>query len=511
MMKLSKSSILLILLMLSPLVIAKDSLKLDVKEFTLGNGMKFIVLERHEAPVVSTVIRFKVGSVDERPGITGMAHLCEHMMFKGTKLFGTSNYKAEEPYMQKIDSLAGLLAIEQAKVRNPLYRGTTAGVDSLKAAIHALQLEQAKYIIKDELWETYLRNGATVLNASTYGDATQYFVNLPANRLELWMLMESDRMANLVTREYYSERDVVYEERRLRTDNEPDGSLDEQFSAAAYTACGYGWPVIGWASDLETMTRMDLEEFYHTYYAPNNIVVAIVGDVNFDEIKTLANKYFAPIPQSAKLPKILTAEPPQKGERRVEIAFDAEPKMVIGYHTVAAGAADQPALDIISSILTSGRTSRLYKKMVEELKIAQSVWAGSPFSRYPDLFTIWVTPKGSATVADNEKAIYEEIEKLKTTPISEWEIQRFHNQLEASYIRGMRSNLGMAFNLTSYTALTGDWQFIKTHYELRKAVTKDDIMRVAKIYLTAENRTVAYLVKPAEKSASENQPSGKLN
>jgi len=505
-MKILVPGLVILVLLISPATASND-IQIDVKEFTLANGMQFLVLERHEAPVFSTVLRYKVGSVDERPGITGMAHLCEHMMFKGTKLFGTSNYEAEVPYLNKIDSLAELLTIEQAKVKNPFYKGPKDKVDSLKAAIHRVQLEQAQYIIKDELWETYLRNGGTMLNASTFGDGTQYFVSLPANRLELWALMESDRMANLVTREYYSERDVVYEERRLRTDNEPGGCLDEQFSAAAFTACGYSWPVIGWASDLETMTRIDLNEFRSRFYAPNNAVAAIVGDVNFNDVKALAEKYFGSIPASTGLPKIATAEPPQKGERRVEVKFDAEPQAMIGYHTVAAGDPDLAPLEIMASILTDGRTSRLHKKMVEKLKIAQSIGCGISGSRYPDLFTFWLTPMGNATIAANEKAIYDEIEIMKTKPVSDWELQRVRNQLDANYIRTLRSNMWMAFSLSGNAALTGDWRYIMNHYEERKGVTKEDIMRVANKYFTDDNRTVDYIVKtPGANPQSKSHP-----
>ncbi|NLI15058.1 MAG: insulinase family protein [candidate division Zixibacteria bacterium] len=486
---------LLALLLISPPAVPTDDIRLDVKELTLENGMRFLVLERHESPVFSVVLRYKVGSVDERPGITGMAHLCEHMMFKGTKLFGTTDYEAELPYLRKIDSLAELLTIEQARERNPFYKGSKDKVDSLKAEIHKVQLEETRYIIKDELWETYLRNGGTMLNASTFSDGTQYFVSLPANRLELWALLESDRMANLVTREYYSERDVVYEERRLRTDNDPSGYLEEQFNAAAFTACGYSWPVIGWASDLETMTRLDLNEFRDKFYAPNNAVVAIVGDVEFDEVKYIAEKYFGPIPPSTGLPKIATIEPPQKGERRVKVKFDAEPQALIGYHTVAAGDPDLAPLEIMASILTDGRTSRLHKKMVENLKIAQSIGCGVSSSRYPDMFMFWLTPMGDATLEANENAIYAEIENMKTQPVSDWELQRVRNQLDANYIRMLRSNMWMAFSLSGNDALTGDWRYIKNHYWERKAVTKEDIMRVAKKYFTEDNRTVAYIVK----------------
>jgi predicted Zn-dependent peptidase len=240
---------------------------------------------------------------------------------------------------------------------------------------------------------------------------------------------------------------------------------------------------------------MDLIDFRNKFYAPNNAIAAIVGDVNFDEVKAMAEKYFGPIPASTGLPIIATTEPPQRGERRVEVKFDAEPQAMIGYHTVAAGDPDLAALEIMASVLTDGRTSRLYKSMVEKLKIAQSINCGVSSSRYPDMFTFWLTPMGGASLAENEKSIYDEIDALKTKPVTDWELQRVRNQLDADYIRMLRSNMWMAFNLSGNTALTGDWHYIKNHYAERKAVTKDDIMRVANKYFSEDNRTVAYIVK----------------
>ncbi len=494
----STAFLILIWVFLSGSLLPAAELPLAVRDFTLDNGMKFIVVERPMAPVVSLVIGYKVGSVDEKPGITGMAHLCEHMMFKGTRIFGTIDHAKELPYMRRIDSLAEIYHAELAELRHRFDDTGKPRLDSLKNEIHRIQIEQSKLIVKDELWETYLRHGGTNLNASTSNDATRYFVSLPANRLEIWAMMESDRMTGMVSREYYSERDVVHEERRLSLDNEPFGRLEEQLYAAAFTAAGYGWPVVGWASDLETMTRHDLEQFYKKYYCPDNAICAIVGDVDFEEVMRIARKYFGPIPPAGKPQPPTTMEPAQQGERRVEVRFDSEPLLAIGYHTVAANHQDQPVLDVIAAILTRGRTSRLHKRLVENDKTASWVRADAPFSRYPDLFTIWLGPKFPASTADNEKAIYQELESLKTIPVSELELERIRNQLEADFLRDLRSNLGLAFRLVNYEMLTGSWKNIAANLDKRKGVTAEDIMRVAAKYFTPENRTVASIVKKAE-------------
>jgi predicted Zn-dependent peptidase len=471
-------------------------IQINAKTHTFPNGLQLVVVERHWSPTVSFIVRYKVGSCDEHPGITGSAHLLEHMLFKGTRNMGTTNYDAEVPIMANIDTLAHKMTAAIIKTRNPLYRGDNSEVDSLKGAIAKLQEQEKKYIIKDEFWETYLKNGGTSLNASTGGDGTQYFVSLPSNRTELWAYMESDRMAGPILREFYSERDVVYEERRLRTDNDPRGKLEEQLAAAAFTAHSYGWPVVGWASDLETVQREEVQDFFQQHYAPNNAVIAIVGDVKFDDMVKLVGKYFDSIPPSKNpIPPVETIEPEQKGERRICVEFDANPEMVIGWHEPAGGEVDKQVFDIVSSLLSDGRTSRLYKSLVEERQIASSVWANSDFSRFPDLFTVWATPKAPHTLDEVEKAIYEEMDTLMKNGPTAWELQRVRNQLDADYVRGMQSNLGMAFRLSDMQALVGDWSYVKKLKDLRQAVTADDVKRVMQKYLTKENRTVAYLIK----------------
>ncbi len=482
----------------------KGDIQLDVKTHTFSNGLELLVVERHLSPTVSTIVRFKVGSADERPGITGTAHLLEHMMFKGTASIGITDYEAEVPLMRRIDELAHELTEAILETKSPLYRGGNEKVDSLRALIASIQEEQKQYVVKDELWETYMKNGASFLNASTGNDGTQYYVSLPSNRLELWAYLESDRISDPILREFYSERDVVYEERRLRTDNEPRGKLEEQLYAAAFTAHSYNWPVIGWASDLETIQREEVEKFFHQYYSPNNIVIGIVGDVKFDEVVKLVDRYFGPIPPSEKpVPPVTTMEPPQTGERRISVEYDAEPRLAIGWHMTAGGGRDQEVFDIIASLLSRGRTSRLYKSLVEEKQLVTSVRAHSSFTRFPDIFIIWATPKAPHTIDEVEEAIYEEIEKLSNEGPSDWELQRVRNQVDADFVRGLQSNFGLSYRIVDMQARIGDWSYLLQLKDKRQAVSSDDIKRVLADYFTEDNRTVAFLVKPENKMAQE--------
>ena len=482
----------------------KGDIQLDVKTHTFPNGLELLVVERHLSPTVSTIVRFKVGSADERPGITGIAHLLEHMLFKGTKNIGTTDYEAEMPLMRRIDELAHELTEAVIETRRPLYRGGNEKVDSLRALIALIQEEQQQYIVKYELWETYMKNGASFLNASTGNDGTQYYVSLPSNRLELWTYLESDRLSNPILREFFSERDVVYEERRVRIDNEPRGKLEEQLYAAAFTAHSYNWPVVGWASDLETVLPEEVEEFFHQYYSPNNIVIGIVGDVKFDEVVKLVDRYFGSIPPSEKpVPPVTTTEPPQTGERRISVEYDAEPRLAIGWHMPAGGGRDQEVFDIIASLLSRGRTSRLYRSLVEEKQLVTSIRARSSFTRFPDIFTIWATPKAPHTIEEVEEAIYEEIEKLSSEGPSDWELQRVRNQLDADFVRGLQSNFGLSRRIVDMQARIGDWSYLLRLKDKRQAVTPDDIKRVLTDFFTEDNRTVAFLVKPKKEMAQE--------
>ncbi len=492
-----------ILLLVSATTIRAGEIQLDVQKRTLANGMRILVVENHTAPVFSSIIRFNTGAVDERPGITGVSHLLEHMLFKGTTTIGTTDYQSEVPIMAKIDSLAHLLYREQVKLMSPLNPQDSSRMKQLRAEMAALQAEQKKYVIKDELWGTYLANGGSGLNASTGNDGTQYFLSLPKNRLELWAYLEGDRLANLVLREFYSERDVVMEERRLRTENDPRGLLDEAMSATVYWASPYCWPVVGWMSDLQSVQREDVEAYFRSHYSPANAVAVIVGDVKAEDVFDVCEKYLSKV-RSQPLPTpVVTRDAPQSGERRVEIEYDANQVGVAAWKIPQIGDPDLPALEMIANILSSGRTSRFYKNIKE--KQLGSVTASADNTRYPGTFNCMITPYGDHNFSELEDAVYAELDRLKNEPVSDRELEKVRNQSDASFVRSLDSNMGLCFRLAGSEAMTGDWNnFLKFRENLKK-VTAADVMRTAKRYLTKKNRSVVYIVKS---STPDKAPAG---
>ncbi len=550
--------VLLALLVQSP--VRSATLEEKVKAFDLKNGMKFLVVERHEAPVVFCAIVFNVGSANEYPNVTGISHLLEHMMFKGTKMMGTKNYKKEISYIDRTDEL-GEKTIELRKEidewRFEIFKefgkdvasGFTeeekeqVGTDKfeenglLVKKIHAMENlpdsltsipyliedrgknfldmyleyelawgkiarlldEQREYIVKDELWETYMNNGSRFLNAGTSNDFTVYFVYLPANRLELWMTMESDRMDSPIFREFWPERDVVMEERRL-SENNPDRVLSEAFYSVAFTASPYKWPVVGWMSDLLTIDRKELVEYHKINYAPNNATAVVVGDIELKTVEKMAKKYFEPLPVQSSPPPLETREPEQQGERRVVVEHTANPRLMIGYHKPTFPHPDAVTFLVISQILSEGRTSRFYKTVYEEKELTAdppATYTG-PGDRYDNLFIIRAEPQHPHTLEEVEAAIYEEIEKLKTEPVEDRELQRIKNQIDAMQIRQLGSNLGIAFQILMSQIYLGDYKALFRLFDRVKEVTPEDVMTVADRYLTEKNRTVAYRVKKVE-------------
>ncbi|HAP67595.1 MAG TPA: insulinase family protein [Nitrospinae bacterium] len=469
-----------------------ETLDKRVVEHTLKNGMKLLLLERHQSPTIATTVMFKVGSVDERTGMTGIAHLLEHMLFKGTKMLGTKDYKKEKPLLDKMDKIAVQLDAEERKGE----KADTKKIEILKAELKKLQDENKKLIIKDEFASIYSKHGGVGYNAGTSRDMTSYIISLPSNKLELWTAIESDRMKNPVLREFYSERDVVMEERRMSYDNDPEGSLFENFLSAAYNAHPYGMPTIGWMSDIKFLPKKEVENFLKTYYAPNNCVVTVVGDIDAKKIIEMMDKYFGEIPPQNIPERVWTEEPEQIGERRIEVEFDANPSIIIGYHKPTLPHYDDYVFDVIDFILGSGRTSRLYKKMVEEKRIAISVSTFSmPGSRYSNLFIFNGVPRAPHTVKELEDAFFEEIERLKNEPVSAKELEKVINHLEAHHIRQLGSNRGMSDTLAYYQTVAGDWKYMMTHIDNIRKITPEDVMNTAKKYLIKNNRTVAVLVK----------------
>ena len=478
--------------------------KLDVKKKVLSNGMRVLVVENHSAPVFSAIIRFNTGSVDEHPGITGSSHLLEHMLFKGTKTIGTSNYEAEVPIMAKIDSLAHLAHAEQVKLQSPLNPQDSTQLKKLRQQMADLQAEEKKYVIKDELWGTYLQNGGTGLNASTNNDGTQYYVSLPKNRLELWAFLESDRLGNLVLREYYSERDVVMEERRLSVENQPRGRLGEAANATFYWGTPYNWPVVGWMSDLLLLQREEVEKYFKSHYSPSNAVAVVVGDVKADEVFATCEKYFGKVPSQPLPPPVVTRDAEQTGERRVEVEYDANPIGDISWHVPQTGHPDLAALEVAANVLSTGRTSRFYKN-IREKKLGTAN-ASVDYSRYPGAFSCSVSPYGDHTIQEMETAVYAEIDRLKTEKVSDWELQKVRNQIDAQMLRSMETNNGLAFRLANSEAVTNDWHNFLDRADAVKKVTADDVMRVVNKYLVKKNRCVTYLVRPESEQAAKATP-----
>ena len=475
-----------------------------VVEQKLANGLTVLMVERHQTPVVSLNMTFGVGGVNEQVGQTGLAHLYEHMAFKGTRTVGTKNYEKERPVLEEWYRVGTELeqrqrALARRSQERPVNPEDQAAIEGLQTQFTELQEQAGQFVAGNEMALLYQRHGGVGLNAATGKDLTRYMINLPANRLPLWAALEADRMAHPVLREFYKERGVVMEERRLRNDDSPSGLLFETFTSAAFRAHPYGIPTIGWESDILSLTPADTEAFFKAHYGPGNATIAIVGDINPKDVMILIEQTFGKIPAAPPQAPIITVEPPQRGERRVEVEFDAEPSVAIGFHKPALGHPDDYVFDVIDAVLSDGLTSRLYANLVREKRIAASVNCDSnyPGVRSPNLFVFNATPLAPHTTAEIEAAIYAELERLKTEPVSAKELEKVLNNLDADLVRALRSNGGLASQLALYQTVAGDWRYVVKARDKIAAVTPVDIQRVAAEYFTKSNRTVATLVKKA--------------
>ena len=478
----------------APASVPEDIL-LPITEHTLKNGMRFLIVERRDSPTFAAYLRFMVGSANEVPGQRGLAHLLEHMMFKGTTLFGTLDPERELAILQRIDAEYQALQAEKAKARLPGGRPDPAAVAALEKDIATLEAEAKQFIVRNELWEIYRRNGGVRLNASTSREGTQYFVSLPNNRLELWAFLESDRMRNPVFREFYTEREVVQEERRQRVDTNPRGQLTEAALATAFIALPYRHPVIGWPGELENLTRPQAREFFRTYYAPNNALAVLVGDLAAGEVIRAVERYFESIPAQPIPPPLPLEEPPQPGERRIRVEFPAEPQLLMLYRIPPIGHPDMHALSVLGSLLGDGRSSRLHKRLVEERRLVTSIAAGPWFLRYAGLFMIQTTPRAPHTLEEVEAAVEEELQRAQAELPTPRELTKVRNQMEVSAVRGLASNGGLASQLGEAWALTGDWRFAFEERKKIQAVTAEEVVAAARRYLLPRQRTVAWLVR----------------
>ncbi len=461
-----------------------------VKEFTLNNGLKTIVLERKGSPTFAIHMSFLVGSVEEQSGYTGTAHMLEHMLFKGTTTLGTLDWGKEYPLLKMVLKLGEKL---DASRRNNAPKDL---IDELVKKLKAAQAKHKNYVASEYYSKLYSSQGGVGFNAGTSKDTTTYIIRLPSNKLELWAWIESERMRDAVFREYFSERDVVREERRRSYENKAFGKLYERYLSAAFIAHPYGRPIIGWDSDIARLPLSTVNNFFKTWYSPNNAVIAIVGDVKFEQAKSIITKYFSDLP-AKKLPdRMVSIEPPQNGERRVQVEFDANPILLMGFHKPTLPDKDDYVFDVINSLLSGGRTSRFSKELIINKKVALSAETFTvPGSRYPNLCTVYIVPRPHKSIKDVEKEVWAELDKLKNTPVTKKELKKVVNNLEAGQLRDMVSNYSMARQLAHYQQITGDWRYIMTSMNHYRSITPEQIQRVARKYFKHSNVTVATLKK----------------
>lgn len=476
--------------------------KISVKK--LANGMTIIVCERHEAPVFSFYTVVDAGSAQDPKGQTGMAHMFEHMAFKGTTSIGTTDYPAEKAALEKEEVAYQALQSERLKRtgRDPKK------VEELEKTFHDAQEAADQYVKKNEFSEIIEGQGGQDLNATTGEDETAYFYAMPANRLAVWAYLESERFLHPVLREFYQERDVVYEERRMRTDSSPIGRMIEQFQATAYQAHPYHNQSIGWPSDIENLNRTDAQKFFDTYYVAANITTAIVGDVKPDEVFALAEKYFGRLPAKPKPEDLMSIEPRQVDERNVSIPERSQPIYLEGYHRGDYLDKDDAVYDFISDLLSEGRTSRLYRSLVRDKRIAvQAVgFTDYPGIKYPSMFGFYAVPSQGHTPEELQAAFKAEIDKVKTQDVSDTELQMVKTRAKANLIRGLGDNGGLATQLAIYQARYGDWRELFYNIDRLEKVTKEDVRRVANATFIPTNRTVAIVQTAAQ--STEGGPGG---
>ena len=461
---------------------------LPVTDYQLENGMRFIILEKPESPTVSFVLQYQVGGINDKIGSTGTAHLLEHLLFKGTNDIGTLDSEKERLLLEQMDLLEDSILLLEAI--NP----SLPTIDRLKKDIIQIEDKAQVYVVANEFERIFSKNGGRGLNASTDSESTKYYLELPSNRAELWFMLESERMNQPVFREFYTERDVVAEERRLRVETQPGNLLYETHLKTAFTVHPYGEPVVGRMKDIQNLTRQDVRSHYQKYYGPSKAVVAVVGDIETEQIQQWADKYFGHLSSSGTSEDVIATEPIQTEERRVSVIFEAEPQLRIGWHTVETSHPDNPSLMVLTALLTGNRSSRLFQRLVVQDQTASNISSSlGPGDLFPRLFSISVSIQSCTETDQIEKAIYDELETLARIPPSKKELQRIRNQISAGQIRRLSGNFGLATQLAHSTSQFGNWKHSFDLSQKLKEVQPQMISEVIKKFLTRNNRTVALL------------------
>ena len=488
---------------------------IPVVEKTLPNGFKLLMVERHEEPRIFGGWVAHVGSANERPGITGIAHLFEHMMFKGTPTIGTKDAKRDLEILAQQEQLRDQMRMEEAKLRDAWRRGTledltnpetkSARWKELNAEFKKLIDAEREVLVKNEFDRVYTTAGASGMNAFTSEDMTAYFISIPANKLELWAWMESDRLLHPVFREFYAERDVVFEERRMRTESTPLGKFTEEFNSLFWQAHPYHWPVLGWPSDIPAISKKQADEFYGLYYQPQNITLVLVGDFKPDAAEALVKQYFGRIPRGTQPPPdVGTLEPAQLAEKRMYAEAETNPQVDIFWHTVGFGHRDSYALDVLQQLLST-RTGRLYKGLVLGREAATEVYAQQDSRKWGGAFNIGGEARDGKTPAQVEAAIEEELQRLKTEMVPAEELQKVKNQFAAAEYRKLSAN-NPIFMQVIFNEGLGDWREVNEAGHKIQAVTAADLQHVVQQYFTKENRAVATYTRKAGTGSKEEDP-----
>ena len=472
---------------------AQTPLAERVKELRLSNGMLWLLVQRPEAPIFTGYVRVRVGGADEAPGATGLAHLFEHMAFKGTPMLGAKDWPAEQPLLMELQQAGDALARLQREGK----AGTAEG-KALRARVTELQKKHSLLFDENALARLYQVNGGVGLNATTDKDMTSYFVSLPKNRLELWLTVEAQRFAAPVLRDFYTERAVVQEERLRSIETNPGGAMYEELMQLAFVSSPYRWPTVGYAPDLAAMTWAGAQKFFDTHYVASNAVGCVVGDVSEEaDLKALLERTFGTLPLAPRPAEPVFSEPPTRAQRRSALTFDAAPRVMLAFRKPAPPARDDAVFDVLQVLLSEGNTGRLQQRLVFKDRLVQGIGAFTgPGIRLDNLFIISATPLAGVKPEQVEAAIWDELEKLKNEQASATELQKVRNRVTADFARSIESNAGLANALSRAQTLLGDWRYVIELPKVIEQIDAPEVQAAAKKYFVKENSLIVTLVKP---------------